>query len=90
MSNVLELQRGIWIDGQILRRAGMGERWQVLVQPGEIRILPLEGQRTIAWTIPDDAEQAHLLRQIHEEIAPYAAQSQSMALEEEDWEALLG
>ena len=36
---VLEVQQGIWIDEQWIRRAGLGGRLQVVVQPGEIRIL---------------------------------------------------
>ncbi len=41
MPNVLEIQQGIWIDEQLLRRAGVGAQCQVVVQPGEIRIIPL-------------------------------------------------
>ena len=37
---VLEVQRGIWIDEQRIRDAGLGTRLQVVVRPGEIRILP--------------------------------------------------
>ena len=33
------LTQGIWIDEQWIRRAGLGARLQVVVQPGEIRIL---------------------------------------------------
>lgn len=36
---VLEVQQGIWIDERWLREAGLGSRLQVVVQPGEIRIL---------------------------------------------------
>lgn len=100
MPNVLEIQQGIWLDEQILRRAGVGAQWQVLVQPGEIRILPVGGgeppllpddQPRGNWTAPDALEQMRLLRQIHEELTPYAARALQIALEEEeDWEALLG
>ena len=38
---VLEVQQGIWIDEQWIRNAGLGIRLQVIVQPGEIRILPV-------------------------------------------------
>lgn len=41
MTQVLEIKQGIWIDEQLLHRAGMGKQWQVLVQPGEIRIVPM-------------------------------------------------
>lgn len=43
---VLEVQQGIWIDEQWIRNAGLGTRLQVVVRPGEIRILP----------VPDEAE----------------------------------
>lgn len=38
---VLEVQQGIWIDEQWLRSAGLGHRLQVVVLPGEIRILSM-------------------------------------------------
>lgn len=38
-SQVLEVERGIWISEQWLREAGLGERIQVTIQPREIRIL---------------------------------------------------
>jgi len=38
---VLEVQQGIWINEQWIRNAGLGTRLQVVVQPGEIRILPV-------------------------------------------------
>ncbi|MBI5649284.1 MAG: hypothetical protein HZC40_02375 [Chloroflexi bacterium] len=41
MTKIVEIKQGIWIDEQILRSVGVGERCQVLVRPGEIRILPL-------------------------------------------------
>ena len=41
MTKILQVRQGIWIDEQLLRSAGVGEQCQVLVQPGEIRILPL-------------------------------------------------
>lgn len=43
---VLKVQQGIWIDEQWIRNAGLGTRLQVVVQPGEIRILP----------VPDEAK----------------------------------
>jgi len=36
----LEVQQGIWIDERRIRDAGLGTRLRVVVQPGEIRILP--------------------------------------------------
>jgi hypothetical protein len=41
---VLEVQQGIWIDEQWIRNAGLGTRLQVIVQPGEIRILPVRDE----------------------------------------------
>lgn len=35
----LEIQQGIWIERRLLQDAGLGSRLQVIVQPGEIRIL---------------------------------------------------
>ena len=40
MPKLLEIQQGIWIDEQLLRRAGVGAQCQVVVQPGEIRNHP--------------------------------------------------
>jgi len=41
---VLEVQQGIWIDEQWIRNAGLGIRLQVIVRPGEIRILPVRDE----------------------------------------------
>ncbi len=41
---VLEVQQGIWIDKQWIRNAGLGSRLQVIVRPGEIRILPVRDE----------------------------------------------
>jgi len=41
---VLEVQQGIWIDEQWIRNAGLGTRLQVIVRPGEIRILPVRDE----------------------------------------------
>ena len=40
MQEVREVQHGIWIDEQWIRDAGLSGRLRILVQPGEIRILP--------------------------------------------------
>lgn len=47
---------------------------------------------TVSWADSDAEEQARLLWQIHEELAPYAAEALQAALgdEKEDWEAILG
>jgi len=40
----LEIQQGIWIDERWIRDAGLGTHLQVVVRPGEIRILPLSAE----------------------------------------------
>jgi hypothetical protein len=41
-------QKGLWIDKQLLQRAGLGERFQIIVEQGQVRVLPakiaLEGR----------------------------------------------
>jgi hypothetical protein len=41
---VLKVQQGIWIGEQWIRNAGLGTRLQVVVRPGEIRILPVRDE----------------------------------------------
>ncbi len=41
---VLEVQQGIWISESRIREAKLGTRLQVVVQPGEIRILPMPAE----------------------------------------------
>ena len=41
----VSVQQGIWIDGQRLADAGLHDRLQIIVQPGEIRIRPAEADR---------------------------------------------
>ncbi len=38
---VLEVQQGIWINERWIHDAKLGKRLQVVVRPGEIRILPM-------------------------------------------------
>jgi hypothetical protein len=38
---VLEVQRGIWINEHWIRDAQLGTRLQILVRPGEIRIVSM-------------------------------------------------
>jgi len=52
---VLEVQQGIWIDERRIRDAGLGTRLQVVVQPGEIRILPVPAEH-VSWTDRTGAE----------------------------------
>jgi hypothetical protein len=53
----LEVQQGIWIDAQWLRQAGLGSRYRVVVQPGEIRITGVtaatepEAPSTAQWEV---------------------------------------
>ena len=41
---MLEVQQGIWIDERWIRDAGLGTHLQVVVRPGEIRILPVPAE----------------------------------------------
>jgi hypothetical protein len=73
---VLEEQKGLWIEERLLRQAQLGERLQVMVGQGEIRILP-------AGTVPpglpygvsvDEAQT--VLREVREEaITLYGGQA---------------
>ncbi|MCX6031973.1 MAG: hypothetical protein NT169_22085 [Chloroflexi bacterium] len=52
----LEVRQGVWIDKDWLKSAGLGGRLNVLVQPGEIRILPAKGSpkqigTTLGWDV---------------------------------------
>lgn len=51
LQEVLEVQEGIWIDGQWIRDAGLGHRLQVIVKPGEIRIV--RGDLGVEPQMPD-------------------------------------
>jgi hypothetical protein len=37
---VVEVQQGVWIDERWIHGAGLGRHLQIVVYPGEIRILP--------------------------------------------------
>ena len=37
---VLTEQKGLWLDQRLLERAGLGERFQIIVEPGQVRVLP--------------------------------------------------
>jgi hypothetical protein len=73
---VLEERKGLWIEERLLRQAQLGQRLQVMVGQGEIRILP-------AGTVPprlpygvsvDDAQT--VLREVREEaITLYGGQT---------------
>ena len=36
---IVDVQHGLWLDADWLEKAGLGSHLQVIVQPGEIRIL---------------------------------------------------
>lgn len=42
------IQQGIWIDEQHLRDAGLGSQIQVIVQPGEIRVVAVPTEDQVA------------------------------------------
>jgi hypothetical protein len=73
---VLEEQKGLWIEERLLRQAQLGERLQVMVEQGEIRILPAG---TVPSRLPygvsvDEAQT--VLREAREEaIALYGGQA---------------
>ena len=72
---VLEEQKGLWIEERLLRQAQLGERLQVMVRAGEIRILPVV---TVAPRFPYGVaadEVQTVLREVREEaIALYGGQ----------------
>ena len=101
MTEIVKIKQGIWSDEHLLRLASAGAQWQVLVQPGEIRIVPVavsdaqpspEVRRVVNWTGQDAGEQARLLRQVHDELIPYTVEALRTGLEAEteNWVALLG
>jgi hypothetical protein len=72
---VLEKQKGLWIEEQLLRQADLGERLRVVVRKGEIRILPAVA---ISSQLPYDApaEAQLILKQVREEaVALYGGQA---------------
>jgi len=73
---ILEEQKGIWIDERLLRQAELRNRLQVVVRPGEIRILPVV---TASAPLPYDiaGDEAHtVFREVREEVvALYGGQA---------------
>jgi len=67
---VLEVQQGIWIDMRWLQQAGLSSRYQVVVLPGEIRIVgvcddtqqavPSEKEWNVLRSLGSDAEAGQL------------------------------
>jgi hypothetical protein len=76
------VQGGMDLDNYILEAVAWYTRYlrQEQARPG-----------TANWADSNAGEQALLLRQIHEELAPYTVEALRAVLgeEEEDWEALL-
>jgi hypothetical protein len=73
---VVEAQKGLWIEERFLRQAHLGERLQVVVEKGEIRILPAmpEIPRLPYGATADEAQTA--LREARQEvIALYGGQA---------------
>jgi hypothetical protein len=73
---VVEAQKGLWIEERFLRQAHLGERLQVVVEHGEIRILPAmtEILRLPYGATADEAQT--VLREAREEvIALYGGQA---------------
>ena len=65
---VLKERKGLWIEERLLRQAQLGERLQVIVREGEIRILPVE---TVSPRLPygvraDEAQM--VLKEVREEV----------------------
>ncbi|MFN7948482.1 MAG: hypothetical protein U0Z53_24230 [Blastocatellia bacterium] len=64
--SVIEVQQGIWINAEWLRQAGLGLRYRVVIEPGEIRIVdasfdsaqkqPTEAQRDFLRALGRDAQ----------------------------------
>ena len=50
---VLEVQQGIWINERWIHDAKLGKRLQVVVRPGEIRILRMPGETAAAAASED-------------------------------------
>lgn len=50
---ILEVQQGIWINERWIHDAKLGKRLQVVVRPGEIRILPMPEETEAAAASED-------------------------------------
>lgn len=55
---VLTVQKGIWIDERWLQDAGIGTRIQVIVQPGEIRIVSLQDTAELTQEVQTSSAEA--------------------------------
>jgi hypothetical protein len=50
---ILEVQQGVWISERWIHDAKLGKRLQVVVRPGEIRILPVSEETEAAAASED-------------------------------------
>jgi len=72
---VLEEQKGLWIEAQLLQQAGLGKHLRVVVKPGEIQILPLATvSDSLPYDVTHDEAQAVLKETREEIIAVYGGQ----------------
>ena len=55
---ILEAQQGIWINERWIHDAKLGKRLQVVVRPGEIRILPMPEKPMPEKPVPEETEAA--------------------------------
>ena len=46
-------EHGVWLETEILREANLGTRVQIVVQQGEIRLLPVDEQDDWQQTLDD-------------------------------------
>lgn len=73
---VVEAQKGVWIEERFLRQAHLGERLQVVVEEGEIRILPTTAETTrLPFGATADEAQTVLQEARAEAIALYGGQA---------------
>jgi len=73
---VLEEQKGLWIEERLLRQAELGNRLQVVVRPGEIRILPVPTvSAPLPYNVTDDEAQTVLEEAREEVVALYSSQA---------------
>jgi hypothetical protein len=73
---VLEEQKGLWIEERLLRQAQLGERLQVMVEQGEIRILPaITVPSRLPYGVSVDEAQTVLREAREEAIALYGGQA---------------
>jgi hypothetical protein len=73
---VLEEQKGLWIEERLLRQAQLGERLQVMVEQGEIRILPaITVPSRLPYGVSVDEAQTVLGEAREEAIALYGGQA---------------